>query len=174
MDLVKSLPDAADVSDRSTIAVSEPSEMPPAGGMNISNPSLADVPAAGGRARPGRIAVIYDGECSLCRVSAEAVRVFDNSDAIDLIDLHDSDARAGFPALEFDALMDELHVVDDRGNVSRGARAVNEVLRHQRGLPGWLAYLWYLPGFAWLADRQYKRIAQSRYGARRPPHEHHT
>jgi predicted DCC family thiol-disulfide oxidoreductase YuxK len=174
MDLVKSLPDAADVSDRSTIAACEPSEMPPAGGTNISNPSLADVPAAGGRARPGRIAVIYDGECSLCRVSAEAVRVFDNSDAIDLIDLHDADARAGFPALEFDALMDELHVVDDRGNVSRGARAVNEVLRHQRGLPGWLAYLWYLPGFAWLADRQYKRIAQSRYGAGRTPHAHDT
>ncbi|HEY1852404.1 MAG TPA: DUF393 domain-containing protein [Candidatus Binataceae bacterium] len=134
--------------------------------------SPTEMPPTGGRARPGRIAVIYDGECSLCRVSAEAVRVFDNSDAIDLIDLHDADARAGFPALEFDALMDELHVVDDRGNVSRGARAVNEVLRHQRGLPGWLAYLWYVPGFAWMADRQYKRIARSRYGARRTPHAH--
>jgi predicted DCC family thiol-disulfide oxidoreductase YuxK len=134
----------------------------------VNSPTTADSPfGAAGRARPGRIAVIYDGDCSLCRVSAEAVRVFDNSDAIDLIDLHDADARAGFPALQFDALMDELHVVDDRGNVSRGARAVNEVLRHQRGLPGWLAYLWYLPGFAWLADRQYKRIARSRYGSRR-------
>jgi predicted DCC family thiol-disulfide oxidoreductase YuxK len=132
----------------------------------ISSDNVVDVPA-GGRARPGRIAVIYDGECSLCRVSAEAVRVYDNSDAIDLIDLHDADARADFPALKFEALMDELHVVDDRGNVSRGARAVNEVLRHQRGLPGWLAYLWYIPGYAWLADRQYKRIARSRYGGRR-------
>jgi predicted DCC family thiol-disulfide oxidoreductase YuxK len=144
MYLVKSLPDAADATP--------------------SSPT--DVPTAGGRARPGRIAVIYDGECNHCRVSAQAVH---NSDAIDLIDLHDADARAGFPALKFDALMDELHVVDDRGNVSRGARAVNEVLRHQRGLPGWLAYLWYVPGFAWMADRQYKRIAQSRYGTRRTP-----
>ena len=125
---------------------------------------LAPIQAAGGRACPGRIAVIYDGECDLCRTSAEAVRIFDNSNAIDLIDLHDADARAQFPALTVPALMVELHVVDDAGRVTRGARAVNEVLRHQHGVRGWLAYLWYIPGYAWLADRQYKRIARSRYG----------
>jgi predicted DCC family thiol-disulfide oxidoreductase YuxK len=119
---------------------------------------------AGGRARPGRIAVIYDGQCNLCRTSAEAVRIFDNSNAIDLIDLHDADARTQFPELTIQALMEELHVVDDNGRVARGARAVNEVLRHQQGVRGWLAYLWYIPGYAWLADRQYKRIARSRYG----------
>ncbi|MBI3758223.1 MAG: DUF393 domain-containing protein [Deltaproteobacteria bacterium] len=129
---------------------------------------------AGGRARPGRIAVIYDGECSMCRVSAEAVRVFDNSDAIDLIDLHNDDARAQFPTLKIDALMEELHVVDDQGHVSRGARAVNEVLRQQHGLRGWLAYLWYVPGYAWIADRQYKRIAGSRYGLNRDGHSNQS
>ena len=59
--------------------------------------------------------------------------------------------------------MEELHVVDDRGQVYRGARAINEILRIQPGLRGWLAYAWYLPGYAWLADRQYKRLAASRY-----------
>jgi predicted DCC family thiol-disulfide oxidoreductase YuxK len=126
--------------------------------------TLAPIQPAGGRARPGRIAVIYDGECSVCRTSAEAVRIFDNSNAIDLIDLHDADARAQFPDLTMQALMEELHVVDDAGRVTRGARAVNEVLRHQQGVRGWLAYLWYIPGYAWLADRQYKRIARSRDG----------
>ena len=130
--------------------------------MDIPQP-LATIQPDGGRARPGRIAVIYDGECSLCRVSAEAVRMFDNSDAIDLIDLHDAEARAQFPKLTIEALMDELHVVDDSGRVTRGARAVNEVLRRQRGVRGWLAYMWYIPGYAWLADRQYKKIARSRY-----------
>ena len=125
---------------------------------------LAPIQPSGGRARPGRIAVIYDGNCRLCRISAEAVRMFDNSNAIDLIDLHDDDARAQFPALTIQALMEELHVVDDQGCVTRGARAVNEVLRRQHGLRGLLAYLWYIPGYAWLADRQYKRIARSRYG----------
>ena len=60
-------------------------------------------------------------------------------------------------------LLEELHAVDESGRVYRGARAINEILRRQRGLKGYLAYLWYIPGYAWLADRQYKRIAASRY-----------
>ncbi|MBF6561279.1 MAG: DUF393 domain-containing protein [Candidatus Binataceae bacterium] len=132
--------------------------------MDDASSALGAIAPVGGCARPGRIAVIYDGECALCRVGAEAVRVFDNSNAIDLIDLHQADARAQFPGLTIDALMEELHVVDDRGQLWRGARAVNEVLRRQHGLRGWFAYLWYVPGYAWLAERQYRRIARSRYG----------
>ncbi len=119
--------------------------------------------AAIGRARPGRLAVLYDGACAMCRASAEVVRTYDNSDKIDRLNFHDDDLCAHFPEIKLDALMDELHVIDDRGNVWRGARAVNQILRYQRGVQGMLAWLWYLPGFAWLADRQYKRIASSRY-----------
>jgi len=116
------------------------------------------------RARPGRLAVLYDGACARCRASAEVVRDFDNSNKLDLLDFHERELRAQFPDLHLEALMEELHVVDDRGNLWRGARAVNQILRQQHGLRGVLAWLWYLPGFAWLADRQYKRIARSRYG----------
>jgi len=117
-----------------------------------------------GRAKPGTIAVLFDGDCKLCRASVEAVRMYDNSGVVDLLDIHDDEKRALFPGLEMDALMEEIHVVDEHGRVWRGARAINEILRRQHGLPGILAYLWYLPGFPWLADRQYKRIAQRRYG----------
>jgi len=90
--------------------------------------------------------------------------MYDNSGVVDLLDIHDEEKRALFPGLEMDALMEEIHVVDEHGRVWRGARAINEILRRQHGLPGLLAYLWYLPGFPWLADRQYKRIARRRYG----------
>jgi predicted DCC family thiol-disulfide oxidoreductase YuxK len=129
--------------------------------MDIS--AVSSLATSVGRAKPGRIAVLYDGACELCRVSAEAVRIFDNSDAIDFLNIHNEDNRARFPGLKMENLMEELHVVDDSGRVWRGARAVNEVLRHQLGIRGVLAWLWYVPGFAWLADRQYKRIAGSRY-----------
>ncbi len=115
------------------------------------------------RARPGRLAVLYDGACGICRASTEAIRDFDNSATLDLLDFHDPGVRAQFPELTLEALMAELHVVDDRGNLWRGARAVNQILRQQHGIRGVLAWLWYMPGFAWLADRQYKRIARSRY-----------
>ena len=116
-----------------------------------------------GRARPGRLAILYDGACALCRASADIVRAYDNSNKIDLLDFHDEELRAHFPAIRLDALMDELHVIDDQGNVWRGARAVNQIMRYQHGVRGMLAWLWYLPGFAALADWQYKRIARSRY-----------
>jgi len=117
-----------------------------------------------GRARPGRLAVLYDGACAMCRASADIVRSYDNSDKIDLLNFHDDELRVRFPAIELDALMDELHVIDDQGNVWRGARAVNQIMRYQHGVRGMLAWLWYFPGFALIADWQYKRIARSRYG----------
>ena len=122
-----------------------------------------------GRAAAGRLAVLYDGACEVCRAMLQAVRQFDNSGQIDALDLHDDSVRTGFPGFDRKRLMDELHAVDDQGRVFRGARAVNEILRRQGGVVGLLAYLWYVPGYAWLAERQYKRIAAARYRYRRKP-----
>ncbi len=116
-----------------------------------------------GRAAPGRLAVLYDGTCEMCVASIAAIARFDNSGAIDSLDLFDSKAYEQFPDLKREDLVRELHAVDDQGHVFRGARAINEILRHQRGLKRWLAYAWYVPGFAWLADRQYKEIAATRH-----------
>ncbi len=115
------------------------------------------------RAEPGTLAILYDGSCDMCRASVQGIRNFDNSGRIEAFDLNDPDARAKFPELELTDLLEELHAVDEYGRVFRGARAINEILRMQSGLKGWLAYLWYVPGYAWFADRQYKRIAATRY-----------
>ncbi len=116
-----------------------------------------------GKASPGKLAILYDGACEMCRASLDGIRQFDNSGQIEPLDLHQDEVRAQFPELKLESLLEELHAVDESGRVYRGARAINEILRRQRGLKGYLAYLWYVPGYAWLADRQYKRIAASRY-----------
>jgi predicted DCC family thiol-disulfide oxidoreductase YuxK len=116
-----------------------------------------------GKASRGMLAILFDGACDMCRTSVQAIEKFDSSGRIEPIDLNDPDARAKFPALELKDLLEELHAVDDQGEVYRGARAINEILRRQPGIKGWLAYAWYIPGYAWLAERQYKRIAASRY-----------
>lgn len=127
----------------------------------------AEIPSSresAGRATAGKLAILYDGDCEMCRASMQAIRSFDASDRIGPLDLHDTEARrAKFPGLELKDLIEELHAVDDRGRVYRGARAINEILRLQPGIRGWLAYAWYIPGYAWLADRQYRRLAASRY-----------
>lgn len=116
-----------------------------------------------GKASRGMLAILYDGSCNMCRASVQAIENFDASGAIEPFDLHDPAARAKFPDLEMKDLLEELHAVDEHGCVYRGARAINEILRRQPGIRGWLAYAWYIPGYAWMADRQYKRIAASRY-----------
>ncbi len=116
-----------------------------------------------GKASPGKLAILYDGSCELCRASLDGIRQFDNSGKMEPLDLHVEEVRAQFPELKLENLLEELHAVDENGRVYRGARAINEILRRQRGLKGYLAYLWYIPGYAWVADRQYKRIAASRY-----------
>ena len=116
-----------------------------------------------GKASAGKLAILYDGSCAMCRASLDGIRQFDNSGKMEPLDLHNEEVRAKFPELKMENLLEELHAVDEDGHVYRGARAINEILRRQRGLKGYLAYLWYVPGYAWLADRQYKRIAASRY-----------
>jgi len=115
------------------------------------------------QASPAKLAVLYDGGCEMCRNVAAGILRYDNTEALELLDVNEPEARAQFPGLRLDDLLYELHVIDDRGRVYRGARAVNEILRRQSGLRSLLAYLWYVPGYAWVADRQYKAIAGRRY-----------
>ena len=107
--------------------------------------------------------MLYDGGCEMCRNVAAGVLRYDSTKALELLDANEPAARAQFPELRLDDLLYELHVIDDGGRVYRGARAVNEILRRQAGPRSLFAYLWYLPGFAWIADRQYKAIAGRRY-----------
>jgi predicted DCC family thiol-disulfide oxidoreductase YuxK len=125
--------------------------------------STGDQAVSVGKASAGKLAILYDGSCEMCRASLDGVRQFDNSGNMEPLDLQNEEVRAQFPELKLEHLLEELHAVDDTGRVFRGARAINEILRRQHGLKGYLAYLWYVPGYAWLADRQYKRIASSRY-----------
>jgi predicted DCC family thiol-disulfide oxidoreductase YuxK len=114
------------------------------------------------QATAGKLAVLYDGGCEMCRTVAAGILRYDNTESLELLDANDPAARGHFAELRLDDLLYELHVIDDRGRVYRGARAVNEILRRQAGLRSLLAYLWYLPGYAWVADRQYKVIAGGR------------
>jgi predicted DCC family thiol-disulfide oxidoreductase YuxK len=116
-----------------------------------------------GKASHGKLALLYDGSCKMCTEGVKQACRFDNTGNLEPVDLFDPDVRARFPDLKLENLVKELHAVDDSGRVYRGARAVNEIVRRQNGLRSWLAYLWYIPGYAWLAQWQYQRLAASRY-----------
>jgi hypothetical protein len=76
----------------------------------------------------------------MCRTSVEFARKFDNSNKLDLLDFHATELREQFPDITLEALMKELHVVDDRGNVWRGAA------RSIGSLASSMGYAAHLPG----------------------------
>src|ERR1700674_4621529 len=93
---------------------------------------------APGTASPGKLALLIDGACQMCRTGAEAIRHYDDSAAMEIFDLQNPAHRDRFPQFKMEDLLEELHAVDDHGRVYRGARAINEVLRRQRGPMRWL------------------------------------
>src|SRR5271156_3549870 len=75
----------------------------------------ADEQAAGvGKASAGKLAILYDGSCAMCRASLDGIRQFDNSGNMEPLDLHQEDVRTQFPELKLENLLQELHAVDDR------------------------------------------------------------
>ena len=109
-----------------------------------------------------RLTVLYDGACSLCRVSVARVRPFDTRDRIEFLDLHDPSVQERFPQIDREAAMRWMQAVDEQGRRWSGADAWARI---GLLLPGWNLVAWVLlvPGVRWLAARIYFRIARNRY-----------
>jgi predicted DCC family thiol-disulfide oxidoreductase YuxK len=108
------------------------------------------------------LAVLYDGNCSICRDSAARVRRFDASQRIEMLDLHDPSAQKRFPQVNPEIAMRWMQAVDVQGRVYSGVEAWARI---GRLLPGWnlLAWVLVLPGVHWLAAKVYGWIARNRY-----------
>jgi len=109
-------------------------------------------------------AVLYDGQCPLCRKSIAIVKRLDwrkrlsYHDARDIEHLPPSDVP-----LDPAAMMQEMHLLTpDRKRVYKGFRAF-------RYMSARLPLLWafwpmlFLPGVPWLGERVYLRVARNRY-----------
>lgn len=109
------------------------------------------------------LTALYDGNCVICQSACATMRALDWRRRITFVDLHDSDSwRRQFPHLRADALMGEIHVMDQAGELYSGFRASRRMLKEvPLGLPLWL--LLQLPGTGWLGRRVYRFIARRRY-----------
>ena len=114
-----------------------------------------------GRARPGRLVILYDGACGTCRGALGWL--LRDADSIDAVDLNGTEAARRFPALKRDELTRQLHAIDDRGRVFVGAQALERALRYQAGWPRYLAGWWLIPGFGALAQVLYRAFAATRH-----------
>jgi len=106
--------------------------------------------------------VLYDGGCGLCRRSREMLERIDGKRRLRFVDIHDPEGAArGFPELRWEDLMEEMHVVDPYGGVTRGFDAF-------RTITGALPALWalfpllHLPGVPAIGRRVYRWVAERR------------
>lgn len=118
----------------------------------MGGPPVARAPAA----------LIYDGECPMCRASALwLMRLALSGGALEILPCRSEPRRTRFPRISDEACMTAMQLVLPDGRVLAGADAVPELLRRIRGL-GWLASAFALPGARPLARRFYGWVAQNR------------
>jgi predicted DCC family thiol-disulfide oxidoreductase YuxK len=116
----------------------------------------------------GPAALLYDGNCRLCRAGADRLLRMARRGSIELVDFQRPGALDAFPGLTHDACMRAIHLVQADGRFARGMQAVVEALATRGGLAR-LARAYYLPGLRQLLDALYAFVARHRYRLGRAP-----
>lgn len=116
---------------------------------------------AGNSASLSERVLIYDGQCSLCLRSVEWIRKRLEDEAPEFLAARDPVVAQRFPDLREEALLEEMHLVGPDGEVLKGSRAVEEVLRRTPRW-SWVGLLLALPVIRRLARRVYAWVADHR------------
>jgi predicted DCC family thiol-disulfide oxidoreductase YuxK len=108
------------------------------------------------------LTVLYDGNCALCRASADRLRRLDSGRRIDWVDVREPDVPSRFPQVDREAALRLMQAVDSRGRVYSGVDAYSAI---GRALPGWglAARLLQAPGIHAVAGWIYGWVARNRY-----------
>ncbi len=104
--------------------------------------------------------LIYDGDCEFCRRQIDLLERHDARNVIEPVPFQTADlSRYG---LTRQATEEAMHLVSSSGSVWRGAAAAREILKL---IPrGWiLAWIFYLPGAMFVAERVYSWVARRRH-----------
>ena len=112
-----------------------------------------------------RTRVLYDGKCSLCQRSMQALQARDTRGALEAVDLHAVNVAQLHPALNRDACLREMHLITPQGAVLRGFDAFRHIVR-QLPFSSWWGCFLYIPPvpqvgrvvYRWIAAR---RVSQS-------------
>jgi len=118
-------------------------------------PTPADNPAAD--------IVIYDGHCKFCTGQVQNLARWDKGGKrLAFLSLHDPEVARRFPDLTYDQIMEEMYVVDTKGNRYGGAAAFRYLTTRLPKLYV-LAPLMHIPFTMPLWRWGYRQVAKRRY-----------
>jgi len=104
--------------------------------------------------------LIYDGDCEFCQRQVGLVSRWDERNRIEPLPFREADLESY--GVEQQAAEEAMHLVSPAGDVWRGAAAARETLKLLPKLRP-LAWLFYLPGAMFVAERLYRWIAKRRH-----------
>ena len=111
---------------------------------------------------PDADVVIYDGHCKFCTAQVQNLARWDKKGRLAFLSLHDPLVASRYPELTYDKLIEELYVVDQRGNRYAGADAFRYLTTRLPRLY-LLAPLMHIPFTMPLWRWGYRQVARRRY-----------
>lgn len=131
-----------------------------AANMDLATVSANSLPTPA--ENPGSDVIIYDGHCKFCTAQVQRLARWDSKRRLSFLSLHDAEVARHYPDLSYDRLMEEMFVVDRRGNRHGGAAAFR-YLTTRLPLLYPLAPLMHLPFTLPLWRWGYRQVAKRRY-----------
>jgi predicted DCC family thiol-disulfide oxidoreductase YuxK len=111
---------------------------------------------------PDADVVIYDGHCKFCTAQVQNLARWDKYSRLTFLSLHDPVVASRYAELTYDQLIEQMYVVDRRGNRYAGADAFRYLTtRLPRLYP--LAPLMHIPFTMPLWRWGYQQVAKRRY-----------
>jgi predicted DCC family thiol-disulfide oxidoreductase YuxK len=106
-------------------------------------------------------AVLYDDECSFCTFQMKVLSWLDWGNRFSLIPASDPRVALIAPGLSSTQLNEAIHCTTAEGHIHRGARAIRFIaMRLPLLVP--LAFVLWLPGVIYAAERVYQVISRNR------------
>jgi predicted DCC family thiol-disulfide oxidoreductase YuxK len=112
--------------------------------------------------RPEADVVIYDGHCRICTAQVRKLLWWDCQGRLSYMSLHNAEVAHRWPDLTHERLMQQMVIVDRRGNRHWGAEAIRYLSRRLRRL-WWAAPFLHVPGSMYVWRPLYRWIARNRY-----------
>lgn len=112
--------------------------------------------------RPTADVVLYDGHCPICTAQVRKLPWWDCQRKLSYLSIHDPEVTRRWPGLSRERLMQEMLLIDRRGNEHWGPEAIRYLTRRLRRL-WWASPFLHLPGSMIVWRPLYRWIARNRH-----------
>lgn len=131
-------------------------------GRDMPSQSVGSTQLPSPHERPEADVIIFDGQCQFCRTQVQRLAQWDRKGRLSFLSLHAPDVAQRWPDLTHQQLMEQMYLIDQRGNRYGGAMALRYLTRQLPRL--WpLLPLMHIPGSLRFWQMLYRWVARQRY-----------